>query len=178
MKTTKKHFGITLGLFLLTTVIAFANNTDPIVKNKKSTTAEVVKPIKPLELNKEYVSMVNQNSSLEVEKYLSGIIAEWDVLNSAKFDSRKSEFKVVFRSGNGFANVFYDNEGRIIKVNKYLKNVKVPIEILQLVSEKYGDWTVVQNKYDVSYKNGNDVVKSYVLTLQNGTKKKKFRIKA
>ena len=177
MKTKKKHFRLTLGVFLLTTVIAFANNTDPIVKNTKNTTAEVTKPINPLELNKDYLTMVHQNSSLEVEKYFSGIIAEFDILNSSEYDSSKSEYKVVFKSGNGYAKVTYDNEGRIMKANKYLKNVKVPIEIRQLVSEKYGDWKIVRNKYTALYRVGDDVTKSYVLTLQNGSEKKKFIVR-
>lgn len=177
MKTKKKHFGITLGLFLLFTVIAFANNTDPILKNKKNSTEEVVKPINPLELNKEYWTVVHQNSSLEVEKYLSGKIAAWDIFNSAEYDPSKSEYIVVFKSDNGYAKVIYDNEGRIMRANKYLKNVKVPVEIHQLVSEKHGDWKILRNKYTVSYRFGDDVVKSYVLTLQNGSEKKKFIVK-
>ncbi len=176
MKTRKIYFGITLGVFLMTTVIAFANNTEPIDKNKKNSTAETVNE-NPLELNKEYVTMVHENSTYEVEKYLSGLISEWDVLNSEKFDSRKSEFKVVFKSNKGYANVTYDNKGRIVKVKKYLKNVRIPIEIHRLVSKNHEDWSIVQNKYNISYKTGDEVSRSYVLTLQNGTDKKRIRLK-
>lgn len=170
MKTKKNYFNITLGVFLLTTAIVFANNNDPILTNKKNYTAEVV-------LNKEYVTTVHENSSQNDAKFLSGVISEWDVLSSAEFDSNKSKFKVVFKSNKGFADVIYDREGQIIKVKKYFKNVRVPVEVHQVVSEKFGDdWVIVKNKYNVSYKLGDDVVKSYVLTLQNGSEKKKIKV--
>ncbi|MBT8297104.1 MAG: hypothetical protein KJO52_02135, partial [Maribacter sp.] len=73
--------------------------------------------------------------------------------------------------------VTYNEEGSIIKVQKYLKNVRIPIDIQKQVSEKYGDWLIVQTKYNVSYEVGNDVEKSYVLTLKNESGKKKIRMK-
>lgn len=177
MKTTKNYFKITLGVFLLTTVIAFANNNDPIIKNKKNASAEVRMPDSPLEWNKEYVIMVHENSSQYDAKFLSSKISEWDVRSSPKFDSSKGRFTVNFKSNKGYAKVTYDDEGSITKVQKYLKNVRIPIEIQQLVSEKYGDWLIVKNKYNVSYELGDGVEKSYVLVLQNGSDKKRIRMK-
>jgi len=177
MKTTKNYFKITLGVFLLTTVIAFANNNDPIVKEKENATAEVIIPDSPLEWNREYVTEVHENSSQYDAKSLSGKISEWDVRNSAKFDASKGRFTVNFKSNKGYAKVTYNDEGSIIKVQKYLKNVRIPVEIHKLVSEKYGDWLIVKNKYNVSYEVGDNVEKSYVLTLQNGSEKKKIRMK-
>lgn len=177
MKTTKNYFKITLGVFLLTTGIAFANNNDPIVKKKKNASAEVIMPVSALEWNKEYVTEVHENSSQYDAKFLSGKISEWDVRNSAKFDSSKGRFTVNFKSNKGYAKVTYNEEGSIIKVQKYLKNVRIPIDIQKQVSEKYGDWLIVQTKYNVSYEVGNDVEKSYVLTLKNESGKKKIRMK-
>lgn len=41
MKTTKKLMTLTLGVLLMTSAIAFANNNDPIQKNQKETNAEL-----------------------------------------------------------------------------------------------------------------------------------------
>lgn len=41
MKTIKKLMNLTLGVLLLTSAVAFANNNDPIKKNQKETTTEL-----------------------------------------------------------------------------------------------------------------------------------------
>lgn len=41
MKTTKKLMTLTLGVLLMTSAIAFANNNDPIQKNQKETNTEL-----------------------------------------------------------------------------------------------------------------------------------------
>ena len=41
MKTTKKLMTLTLGVLLMTSAIAFANNNDPIKKNQKETNTEL-----------------------------------------------------------------------------------------------------------------------------------------
>jgi len=176
MKTNKKFLKITLGVFLFTTVIAFANNNDPIKKTKNKTEIELIVLESPMELNKEYVTSVHEKSYQKEAEFLSGIIAEWDVRKSSKFDSRKNEFTTVFKSNKGYAEVTYDNQGRVNAVEKRLKNVILPTQITQIVSKRYENWVIVQNKYDVSYKLGYDVKKTYELTLQKGTEKKRIRM--
>ncbi len=177
MKTNKNFLKITLGVFLMTTVIAFANNNDPIKKNKKNASAEVAIVESPLELNKEYVTAVHEKSSQKEAEFLSGIISEWDVRTSPKFDARRGEFTTVFQSNKGMAEVTYDNEGRVITVEKRLKNVELPNQISQIMAKRYEDWVIVQNDYKVSYELGSDVQKTYVLTIQHGEEKKRIRVK-
>ena len=177
MKTNKNILKVTLGVFLMTTVIAFANNNDPIKKSKKNATVEVAAFESPLELNKEYVTVVHQNSSQKEAEFLSGIISEWDVRTSPEFDARRNEFTTVFKSNKGMAEVTYDDEGRVVSVEKRLTNVILPNQISQLVAKRYEDWVIVGNKYNVSYNLGSDVEKTYVLTIQHGVEKKRIRVK-
>ena len=81
-----------------------------------------------------------------------------------------------FKSNKGVAEVTYDNEGRVIAVEKRLKNVTLPTQIQKIVYKRYDDWTIVQNKYNVSYKQGSEVEKSYVITIQKGNEKKRIRV--
>jgi len=165
MKTIKAFLKITLGVFLMTTV-AFANNNNP--KNIESSS----------ELNNEYVTVVHENSTQPEAEFLSGLITDYDVRDFEEFDSGKEEYQVIYRSNKGSAYVNYDKEGRIISVNKNLKNVLVSSKIFKQVSEKYEGWEVVKNKYKESYRLGQDVQKTYILTLQNGKDKKKIRVNA
>jgi hypothetical protein len=100
------------------------------------------------------------------------------VRNSSKFESRREPFKTVFKSNKGFAEVTYDNLGRVIAVEKRLKDVVLPSQITKVVFKRYQDWTIVQNKFRMSYKQGTDVKKTYELTIKKGNETKRIRVNA
>ena len=164
MKTIKFLLKITLGVFLMTTV-AFANNNDP--KNIE----------RPSDLNKEYVKVVQENSSQMEAEFLSGLISEYDVRDFEKFDSRNDDFQVIYKSNKGYADVKYDYKGRIISVTKNLTNVMLPKKVVKNVSLRYNGYEIVKNNYKESYMIGEEFVKTYVLTLQKGKEKKRIRMK-
>jgi len=167
---------MTLGVFLLSTAIAFANNNDPISKEKKGDKMEKVPTETPIELNEEYMTKVHENASQEEVKFLSGIVAQWNVRESSKFEARRVPFVTVFKSNKGFAKVTYDSQGRVIQVEKRLKNVVLPSQIAKVVFKRYPNWTIVQNKFSLSYKQGFDLDKTYELTIVNDNKKKRIRV--
>ena len=176
MKINKNFLKITLGVFLFTSVIAYSNNNDPIKKDKNKVSSELVTVASPMELNEEYVNNVLETASQKEAKFLSNIISQYDVTKSPRFESRRKSFTTIFKSNKGVAEVTYDNEGRVIAVEKRLKNVTLPTQIQKIVYKRYDDWTIVQNKYNVSYKQGSEVEKSYVITIQKGNEKKRIRV--
>ena len=178
MKTNKYSLKITLGVFLLSTVIAFANNNDPIKKEKDKDKTEITPVESTIDLNEEYLTEVHENAAQEEVKFLSGIVAKYDVRNSSKFESRREPFKTVFKSNKGFAEVTYDNQGRVVRVEKRLKDVVLPSQITKVVFKRYQDWTIVQNKFRMSYKQGADVKKTYELTIKKGNETKRIRVNA
>jgi len=176
MKTNKNILKITLGVFLMTSVIAFSKNNDPVKKKKDKANSEIVSDVSPLELNKEYLTNVHENATQKEAKFLSNIISEYDVKQSPEFEARRESFTTIFRSNKGVAEVTYDNKGRVIAVEKRLRDVMLPAQIQKVVFKRYENWTIVQNKYNVSYKEGFDVEKSYVITIQQGNEKKRIRV--
>ena len=178
MKTNKYSLKITLGVFLLSTVIAFANNNDPIKKEKDKDKTEMAPVESTIDLNEEYLTEVHENAAQEEVKFLSGIVAKYDVRNSSKFEAKRKPFKTIFKSNKGFAEVTYDNLGRVIAVEKRLKDVALPSQISKVVYKRHQDWTIVKNKFSMSYKQGSDVEKTYELTLVKGNEKKKIKINA
>ena len=176
MKTNKNILKITLGVFLLTTVITFANNNDPIKKKKEKANSEIISVTSPMELNKEYLINVHENASQKEAKFLSSIISQYDVKQSPQFEARRESFTTIFKSNKGMAEVTYDSEGRVIAVEKRLKNVILPTQIQQVVFKRYEDWVIVQNKYNVSFKQGSEVEKTYLVTIQKGNSKKILRV--
>ena len=176
MKTNKNILKITLVVFLMTSVIAFANNNDPVKKKKEKANSEIVSDASPLELNKEYLTNVHENASQKEARFLSNIISEYDVKQSPEFEARRESFTTIFKSNKGMAEVTYDNEGRVVAVEKRLKNVILPTQIQQVVFKRYENWVIVQNRYNVSFKQGSEVEKSYLVTIQKGNEKKIIRV--
>jgi hypothetical protein len=130
------------------------------------------------ELNEEYLTDVHENAYQEEVKFLTGIIAEWNVRESSKFEARRKPFTTVFKSNKGIAKITYDSQGRVSRVEKKLENVVLPSQITKVVFKRYEDWTIVKNKFSLSYKEGQDVEKTYELTLVKGDEKKKIKINA
>ena len=176
MKIDRKYVKITLGVFLFTTVIAFANSNDPVAEKKEKEEKEMIEAPSPRELNKDFISNVYDNSTQKDAQFLSSIIAEFDVKKSPQFEGRNKTFTTVFKSNKGMAEVTYNKDGRIVAVEKRLTNVMLPAQIQKIVFKRYGDWTIVQNKYNVSYKQGVDVDKYYIITVQKGNEKKIIRM--
>ena len=176
MKTNKKFLKITLGVFSLATVITFANNNDPIKNKKEKANSEIVSVASPIELNKEYLAYVHENALPKEAKFLSSIISQYDVKQSPQFEARREFFTTIFKSNKGVAEVTYDNEGRVIAVDKRLKNVILPAQVQKIVFKGYENWIIVQNKYNVSFKQGSEVEKSYLVTIQKGNEKKLIRV--
>lgn len=192
MKTNKKLRKFTLGVVLLTSSIVFANNYKPIkaTTKKVKTEALTIEPIiieslkseslkseSFVELNEEYVKVVLSESSQREVEFLAEIISEYNIKEASDFDSRENEYTAVFKSNKGYARVSYDKNGRILAVNKHLKNIALSAPIAQNINEQYRDWVIVQNELSVSYIRGYDVLKTYNLTLQKGDQKKKIKVK-
>jgi len=178
MKTNKILATVTLGVFFFSTLITFANNNEPIKKEKKKENNEMAIVATPMELNEEYLVNVHENSSQKEAKFLSNIISQYNVKESPLFGARRNSFTTVFKSNKGLAEVEYDNEGRVIAVEKRLKNVQLPIQIQKVVFKRYENWVIVKNRYNVSYKQGFDVEKSYLITIRNGKETKVIRVNA
>lgn len=164
MRTTNTILKLTLGIFLMTTVVALANNEKPLTIEN------------PIELNKEYIDLVYNNADLDESKFLSRIVSEWDVRSSKDFDERDQEYTVLFRTNKGEAYAHYDNDGRLVRVQKKFENVALPTEILTTIATIYEGWTHVGNKYRVTYSKGRDVSRVYELHLENGDSKKRVRL--
>lgn len=130
-----------------------------------------------LKRNMEYVMAVHNKSTQVESKFLSSIISEWDIRKVPDFGLKEDDYTVVFITTKGEAEVIYDDKGRIINVKKHLKNIILPVEVYKTISNKFKGWAIVQNKYKLSFKLGAEVLKTYVVTLEKGNRKKVFQVK-
>ena len=178
MKTENFISKMALGVLFLSATFTFANNNDPIKKDKTKDNREMSVIETPMELNREYLTNVYESSSQDEAKFLSNIIAQYDVKKSPLFEARRKSFTTVFKSNKGLAEVDYDNEGRVVAVEKRLKNVILPAQIQKVVYKRYENWIIVKNRYNVSYKQGEDVKKSYLITIRKGKESKVIRVNA
>ena len=177
MKNMRILNKLIIGMFFFSAVISFANNKPSINVKEQDSTSQTQRTDSIFEWNKEYVMAVHQKSTQRESKFLSGIISEWDIRKVADFGTKEDDYTVVFITTKGQAEVIYDYEGRIINVKKHLKNIILPVDVYRTVSKKFKGWAIVQNKYKLSFKSGAEVLKSYVVTLEKGNRKKTFHVK-
>lgn len=181
MKYNVKIKNLTLGVILFSTITMVANSEEPIKVETKKVKTESIK-IEPLKIetlaerNEEFVEVVVNEASQKEAEFLAGIVADWDVSESSKFDARNMPFTTIFKSNKGVAEVTYNNQGLVVAADQRLKNVVLPTQLVQLVSKRYEGWVIVNNKYFVTYKKGYEVEKTYQLVLQKGSEKKIIRM--
>lgn len=173
MKTNNYIQKLTIGLFLFAGLTAYANSTDPIVRESKN---EVPTNETPWELNNEYVEIVLEDEPQDEAEYLSEIILNWDVTQARKFLGRKQPFTTIFKSNKGLAEVTYNSKGVVVLTEKRLENVVLPAQLRMLMYKRYEDWTIVENKYHVTYKEGDDVERTYFLTIEKEGETKMIKI--
>ncbi|MGI9531682.1 hypothetical protein [Lutimonas sp.] len=170
------HVTITLlGILFFITSGSFAKNTSVLFDG--DSIAGIIKSDSLLNWNKEYLIAVHNKSTQKESKFLSGIISEWDITKAPDFGTKEDDYTAVFITTKGQAEVIYNYEGRIINVKKHLKNIMLPVHVYKTVAKKFKGWDIVQNKYKLSFKSGAEVLKTYVVTLEKGSRKKIFHLK-
>ena len=173
MKTNNYILKLTIGVFLFVGLNVYANGNDPIVRESNN---EILKNETLWELNDEYVEIVLTDEPQEEAEYLSEIFLNWDVTQARKFLGRKQPFTTIFKSNKGLAEVTYNSEGVVISAEQRLENVVLPTQLSQLMYKRYQDWVIVENKYYVTYKEGDGVERTYYLTVEKEGERKMVKI--
>ena len=127
-------------------------------------------------LNYEYLSSVQQSVTPADAKFLEGIVSQWDAKSSPQFDGRYELFKTRFSSNKGSVEVSYDNKGTIVRTKEVYRDFALPIQLKQVIFQRYQDWNIIQSKYYVTYNIDQALVKYFEITVENGDEQKRIKI--
>jgi len=90
---------------------------------------------------------------------------------SKLYDNEDDIYNVSFDIPEGKIVVAYDKNGRIVKTFEKYNNVRLPLEVMQAVAERFPNWQIVEDVYFIKYHNENDsLLKQYKIKIKNADK--------
>ncbi|MBP9793503.1 MAG: hypothetical protein KBC56_05830 [Flavobacterium sp.] len=97
--------------------------------------------------------------------------------NLGKNEEGFDEFLVLFEGEDASLAATYNEKGKLIRVVEKYQNVKLPRKVIFSVYKEYPDWTIVQDKFLYTQKDGDVLKKQYNLKIKNGNQTKKIVVK-
>ena len=85
-------------------------------------------------------------------------------------------YTIFFTIPDGTIVAAYNPEGKIIKTFEKFMNTSLPNAVSAAVYERFPNWTIVSDVYQVTYNERKGVNKTYKLKLKNGEKTIKVKI--
>lgn len=127
----------------------------------------------------EFSFVVNETYQSEfVQDPISFMKANFNIHEFISFSKDKNydTYMVTFKSSRAQLDVDFDKRGELIKNKQYLKDVKLPDDILNRLKREYPGWVMLKNKY-FSTGNGELTEKShFTIKLANGNKIRRVKL--
>lgn len=80
-------------------------------------------------------------------------------------------YTIVFNNADGNVLAEYSIEGKILSTTEKYKNVRLPLEVLQAISKRFPNWTVLEDTYHLNYQHDKGVTKKvYKIKISNEDK--------
>ena len=90
---------------------------------------------------------------------------------SKLYDNEDEIYNVSFNIPEGKIVAAYDKNGKIIKTFEKYNNVRLPLVVMQAVSERFPNWQIVEDVYLIKYHNEKDsLLKQYKIKIKNADK--------
>lgn len=90
---------------------------------------------------------------------------------SKLYDNEDEIYNVSFNIPEGKIVVAYDKKGKIIKTFEKYNNVRLPLVVMQAISQRFPNWQIVEDVYLIKYHNEKDsLLKQYKVKIKNADK--------
>ncbi len=86
-------------------------------------------------------------------------------------------YLVIMYIDEGTLTAKYNEHGKLINVVEKYKNINLPDKVIYSIYKNYPEWTVVDDKYLYSQKEGDILKKQYDLKIKKGNLTKKITLK-
>jgi len=119
-------------------------------------------------INYKYLSSVEDNVEDINVKMLEEKVAMYDLKKSELYNDEYDTYSVVFYIPNGRIVAAYDKKGKLIRTIERFKDVKLPMDIRNKVTQKFPNWVIANDVYKVNYHSKKGVTKKqYKIKLTN-----------
>lgn len=125
-----------------------------------------------ISLNYDYLETKDSdNMPQRVKKLQDEVLNYKNVELSKLYDDEYETYKVSFYVPEGRIIAAYDKNGKIIRTIEKYDNVRLPLEVLQAISLRFPNWSIVNDVYFINYHSERDSLKhEYKIKLKNEDK--------
>ena len=124
-----------------------------------------------LSTNYAYLNANNSDNTPIAVKRLVNEVLTFDEGNTDVYIDDNGEFNVSFYIPEGQIIAAFNKEGEILRTFERYNNIRLPLEVLQMIATRFPNWAVVGDTYLVSFHSEKDITKKlYKITLKNQDK--------
>lgn len=128
--------------------------------------------------NTDYLKKVQDKVVPTHVLWLEQAASQWDVVNQARFDGRKSPFRATFKSKGDYVIATFDHQGSILTTEERYRNVALPAQFRNVILKENTGWSIVKTTYTVLYSKDLGAKKVYKVKIGKGNARKTVRINA
>lgn len=113
-----------------------------------------------ISINANYLNMIDLENSCKYVKKLEETLLNYDHSELTDlYDSIHDIYKVTFKITGGTIVASFNKEGKILKTYEKYNNIKLPQLVMQAISEKYPNCSILEDVYVVKYHCDEDALK-------------------
>ena len=124
-----------------------------------------------LSVNYAYLNATNSDSTPVPVKRLVNEVLAFDEGNTDVYIDDNGDYNVSFYIPEGKIIAAFNKEGKILRTFERYDNIRLPLEVLQMIANRFPNCAVVGDTYLVSFHSEKDITKKlYKITLKNQDK--------
>jgi len=137
---------------------------------------EVLPEVTVVATNYKYLKSVGGKEVAQPVQTLQRSAAAYDVKKSEYYEDDYETYFVSFYIPEGEILAAYDKNGKLIRTAEKYKNVKLPSAVTSAVANRFPNWKISNDTYQVTYYDDKGANKKYKLLLENGDKRMKVKV--
>ncbi|HEY5689632.1 MAG TPA: nicotinate-nucleotide adenylyltransferase [Yeosuana sp.] len=121
-----------------------------------------------LSVNYKYLNATNSKEiAVPVKKLVNEVLA-FNESNTDVYIDDNGEYSVSFYIPEGEIIAAFNNEGKILRTFEKYNNIRLPLEVLQMIANRFPNWAIAGNSYLVSFHCEKGITKKlYKIRLEN-----------
>lgn len=128
-------------------------------------------------VNYKYLNAVDSDENSMSVQELEEKVAMFDLKSSEFYNDEYDTYNINFYIPDGKILAAYDKDGKLIRTIEKFKNVKLPKAVIEAVTKRFPNWSIVSDVYQVSFHRDNDVAKKqFKVRIENGDQKMKLKL--
>ena len=140
--------------------------------------AQIILPeVKIVASTYKYLNATDNKEMSQPVRMLEFQAASYDVKKSEFYDDDYDGYYISFFIPNGKILAAYDKNGKLLRTAEKFKNTKLPAAVSEAVVQRFPNWTIAQDIYQLNYFDHKEKAdKIFKLLLENGDKRMKVKL--